>query len=157
MKVQRIVLPDTNQIRWLVIDETLLPVKPIHQYLIFLDNCSKSPLTLRTYAHHLKIYWDYLKHSNIAWDQANIDTISNFILFLKENQLSQNIISIEEKISVRSERTINQMITAVTSFYDYHHLKGNISELSLQTSKNIFRNNNSYKSFLHHISKSKPV
>ncbi len=157
MKVQRIVLPDTNQVRWLVIDDTFLPIKPIQQYLAFLESCSKSPLTLRTYAHHLKVYWDYLTQLDIAWYKANIDTVSNFILFLKENQFPENIISIEEKISIRSERTINQMITAVTSFYDYHHRKSHLAELPLHVSKKSFGNNNGYKSFLHHITKSKPI
>ena len=89
MKVQRIILPNTNQISWLVIDNNFLPIQPIQQYLAFLENCSKSPLTIRTYAHHLKVYWDYLTQFNLTWDKVNIDTISNFILFLKENRLKK--------------------------------------------------------------------
>src|SRR5690348_5915587 len=134
MKVQKAISADTKQIRWLVIDRSYLPVKPIQQYLSFLETCNKSPLTLRAYAHHLKIYWQYLEETNLSWDKISIDTIGNFITYLKEGS-SDNVIALKPKTSARSASTINQIIIAVSSFYDYQHRLGNVEELPLYFSK----------------------
>jgi integrase len=156
MKVQKAIAEGSNQIQWLVIGKDYLPIKPIQQYFRFLESRDKSPLTLRTYAHHLKLYWEYLNHTNTDWDKANIDTIGNFIIYLKDGN-ADNIINIEAKESSRSARSINQIITAVYSFYDYHHRAGNIDELPLYLIKKCYPNQNQPKPLLHHITKGKPV
>lgn len=156
MRVQKAVLEGNSQIRWLVIDKSYLPVKPIQQYLFFLENCSKSPLTLRTYAFNLKIYWEYLSRLNLTWTEVNIDTISDFVIFLKTGT-SNNVIHVEDMVSLRSERTINQIITSITSFYDYHYRLGTVKELPLHINKNSLHVPRTYKPLLHHISKSKPI
>ena len=79
MKVQKIRLPNVVQPHWIVIGEDYLPVEPIGQYLLYLHNIQKSPLTIRTYAHHLKIYWEYLETTKQNWKKISIDTIANFI------------------------------------------------------------------------------
>ncbi|MCC2666658.1 MAG: integrase family protein [Gammaproteobacteria bacterium] len=157
MKVQKAIVEGSNQVKWLVIDNDYLPVKPIQQYFHFLESCDKSPCTLRTYAHHLKLYWEYLNQTNIGWDKVNIDIIGNFIVYLKGGTTG-NVISIEVKESSRSGRTINQIITAIYSFYNYHGRSGNIDDLPLYFTKKPYPGSqNQYKPLLHHISKGKPV
>jgi integrase/recombinase XerD len=60
MKVQRVRLPDTNRLSWLVLDDDYVPVQPILAYLTFLHDLDRSPNTIRTVAHHLKQFWEYL-------------------------------------------------------------------------------------------------
>lgn len=62
MKVQAVKLDGINRI-WLVINHDGKPVKPISQFIRYLYNIDKSPHTLRAYANHLKLYWDYLTAS----------------------------------------------------------------------------------------------
>lgn len=157
MRVQKAISEGSNQIKWLVIGNDYLPVKPIQQYFHFLESCDKSPCTLRTYAHHLKLYWEYLNQTNIDWDKVNIDVIGDFIVYLKGGDTG-NVISLEVKESSRSARTINQIITAIYSFYDYHYRAGNIDELPLYLTKKPYTaGQGRSKPLLHHISKGKPV
>ncbi|MBX7223475.1 MAG: hypothetical protein K1Y36_26415 [Blastocatellia bacterium] len=60
MKVQKIVLPETKQERWLVLDESLVLVEPIRAFVQHLDHVERSPKTIRTYAYHLRVFWEYL-------------------------------------------------------------------------------------------------
>jgi integrase len=155
MKVQK-ALTEGGQIKWLVIGDDYLPVQPIQQYFTFLESCDKSPCTTRTYAHHLKLYWDFLLRTNINWDSINIDVIGQFIVYLKGGEIG-NVVSLEAKESNRSSRTINQIITAIYSFYDYHYRAGNISELPIYIDKKAYYSQSRSKPLLHHITKGKPV
>jgi integrase/recombinase XerD len=156
MKVQKAIVEGNNQIKWLVIGNDYLPVKPIQQYFNFLESCDKSPCTLRTYAHHLKLYWEYLNQTNTDWDKVNIDVIGNFVVYLKGGNTG-NVISLEVKESSRSARTINQIITATYSFYDYHYRAGSIAELPLYLTKRPYPSQNQTKPLLHHITKGNSV
>ncbi len=42
MKVQRVRIPEKNRITWLVIADDYLPVRPIQQYLTYLENVERS-------------------------------------------------------------------------------------------------------------------
>jgi len=57
MKVQKIKLPDDSP-SWIVIDDSYIAVKPIAEYLKYLVNTGKTPCTIRSYANHLKLFWD---------------------------------------------------------------------------------------------------
>src|SRR5580704_7621045 len=82
MKVQKIKLPISNQLRWIVIGDDYLPIEPISQYLFFLESLQKSPNTVRTYAHHLKIFWEFIEHNKINWKDVNIEIIARFVASL---------------------------------------------------------------------------
>ncbi len=38
MKVQRVHPPNTDQVRWMVLDDEFVPIQPICSYLMFLDD-----------------------------------------------------------------------------------------------------------------------
>jgi hypothetical protein len=56
MNVQRVGLPESGRISWLVLDDADLPVSPVSAYLAFLDDAGRSPNTIRAAAHHLKVF-----------------------------------------------------------------------------------------------------
>ena len=58
--VQRARLPGSDRLVWLVVGDHHLPVEPVRRFLAYLDDVERSPNTLRAYAHHLKLFWDYL-------------------------------------------------------------------------------------------------
>src|SRR6266487_4430780 len=60
MKVQRVRPPNTDQVRWLVLDDEFVPIQSICSYLMFLDDLGRSPNTIRSTAHHLKLFWEDL-------------------------------------------------------------------------------------------------
>ena len=154
MKVQKIRLPNAVQPHWIVIGEDYIPVEPIGQYLLYLHNIKKSPLTIRTYAHHLKIYWEYLEATKQNWKEISIDTIANFIARIS-GLVHENVIHMTLDQSKRTERTVNQIVIAVSGFYRYQMEVKNVDEINFYYWKQPFHTENSFKPLLHHLSKSK--
>jgi len=72
MKVQRVRLPNTDQIHWIVLDDAFVPIQPICSYLAFLDDLDRSPNTIRATAHHLKLFWQYLGDERITWTEIDV-------------------------------------------------------------------------------------
>ena len=62
--------------------------------------------------------------------------------------------SLQQQEAKRSESTINIIISAVYSFYNFHIRLGTVKELELYRASN---GKKPYKDFLYHINKSKPV
>ena len=154
MKVQKVVIPNSKKVTWMVIDDNYIPIKPIQQYLHYLDNTGKSPNTICSYAHHLKLYWEYLKDKSIEWNKVDIEDLAYFLGWLQRND-HKNVISIEVHKSKRSEKTVNTIMSAVTMLYDYHWRIGSVEFMNLYRQQSTFHGK--YKSFLHHINKKKTI
>ncbi len=154
MKVQKIIIQNSNKTTWMVLDDDYLPIKPIQQYLNYLESTAKSPNTIRSYAHHLKLYWEYLGDKSLEWDKVGIEDLAFFIGWLQRGDRG-NAISLEVIEIKRVERTVNLIISAVTMMYDYQYRLGSIKSLDLYREQPAFYSK--YKSFLHHINKSKTI
>ena len=100
MKVQRVRLPNMDQIRWIVLDDEFIPIQPICSYLTFLDALDRSPNTIRSTAHHLKLFWEYLRDERLCWTEMNVACLAAFIPWLRRSDTG--VISIENK---RARRT----------------------------------------------------
>ena len=151
MKVQKIRFSD-QRISWIVLDDDLLPIKPIAAFLRYLDNLECSHNTLRAYANHLKHFWEYLKQSQKTWDAVQLDSLAEFISWLRV--IPSSVIPLHGQESKRMESTINAMLTAIGSFYQFHELLGNTTLQLTRSGTTAYRR---YKPLLHHISKSKPT
>lgn len=77
VKVQRIQIPNSEKITWLVLGNDYLPIEPIREFLTYLRNLERSPNTIRSYAYHLKLYWQYLEESKIDWKEINIAELAD--------------------------------------------------------------------------------
>jgi len=150
MKLQRAQIGEGRYI-WLVLDDNYVPIQPIQTFIRYLENIERSPNTIRAYAHHLKLYWDYLAQINKNWNQVKLDDFAGFISWLRS--CDEKIISLNGE-SKRTESTINAALTAISSFYTFHHQLGNTDITLIKTSTIAGRR---YKSLLHHIIKSKPI
>ncbi|WP_261882492.1 site-specific integrase [Vibrio pelagius] len=149
MQVRKIKINNQSEDFWIVVGSDYLPIKEIDLYLKYLLSTGKSPNTIRSYAYHLKELWLFLADAELEWDNVGLVEMSKFINWLKVGYTG-NVMTLSETTSLRSEKTINTIVTAVISFYDYHSRLDNTKEL--QTKKaNKFGGKN-YKSFLHHIS-----
>lgn len=154
MKVQKAVDEQTRKESWLVIGDDFLPVEPVQDYLAYLSNVGRSPNTVRTYAYHLKLYWEYLGEKCIDWTEANLEKLADFMLWLRSSSPA-GVVSMVEQESKRSEASINGILTSVCMLYDFHEKSGNVDHIPLyRTSMMPGRR---YKGFLHHINKGKPV
>lgn len=152
MKVQRVCLPNTNQISWIVLDDDFVPIQPILSYLTFLDDLDRSPNTIRATAHHLKQYWEYLQEVHLCWTEIDIAQLAGFITWLRRSDPA--VISIERKPARRTNATIDQTVGSVHSFYAFHARLGTVPALHLY--QLFIPDRRRYKPFLHGIAKAKP-
>src|SRR5438874_13345639 len=100
-----------HQKRYVVIDDTGRLVEPIARYLKYLDRINSARQTLRSYAHGLKLYWEYLTQQQLAWQQITLDALSRFVLWLKLPSGSLKVLPAYPVTQARSNRTINHALT----------------------------------------------
>jgi integrase/recombinase XerD len=157
MKVQRVCLSESaNQqpaYSWLLLDDEFLIVKPVHEFLVYLTNLERSPNTIRAYAHHLKLFWQFLNAKLYDWKKLSLSGLAEFVGWLREPL--PGLLSLQPLPAKRSESTVNTILAAVSNFYEYQYRLGAVAQLPLYTSQTFHQPR--YKDFLYHISKSKPL
>lgn len=153
MKVQRVRIPDSNRVTWLVLDDNYLPVQPIQSFLGYLDNLERSPNTIHAYAGHLKLFWEFLGDSHLDWHLVTLENLADFIHWLRSPD--PRVISIEPVEAKRTEKTINAILAAVCSFYEFQERNG--ATVGVDIYRYQFQPGKKYKPFLHHINKGKEV
>lgn len=153
MKVQKGLLPDSNQQIWMVLGDDYLPIESIQKYLSYLDSLQRSPNTISSYAHNLKLYWEFLEDSKLDWREISLENLSEFIHWLRNP--NRGVISLQPQVSRRSEKTVNHCLTTVCGFYEFHERLGTFTGLNAYRYQ--LQPGRKYKSFLHHISKGKEV
>jgi integrase/recombinase XerD len=152
MKVQRVRLPNTDHVSWMVLDDDYAPVLPILSYLKFLHDLDRSPNTIRATAHQLKLFWEYLRDEHLSWLDIDVAQLASFITWLRRPNSS--VISIESRPARRTNATIDQALSAVHGFYAYHIRLKTIPEQPLYQFS--IPHGGRYKPFLHGIAKMKP-
>jgi site-specific recombinase XerD len=153
MKVQRAIDPDTNRHRWLVLDHHHLPVEPIRVFLFYLESVGKSPNTIRAYAHHLKLFWVYLDCAGKEWTVVGLQELAGFVGWLRT--APTNSYSLSLRPQVRTDSTVNAILAAVSTFYDFHWRNDQVKGIPLY--RYLDAPLRRYKSFLHHVNKGKPI
>ncbi len=136
-----------------MLGDDYLPVRPIQQFINYLESIERSPNTIRSYAFHLKLYWEYLKDNQKDWTKVKVSDLADFIAWLRNPQ--PGTASMQEQEAKRTEATVNLTITSVAMFYDYQERLGLVENIPLYTTQ--IQPGRRYKSFLHHINKGKPV
>jgi integrase/recombinase XerD len=54
VRVQRVVMPETEFESWTVLGDDQVPIQPVERFLAYLASIEKSPNTIKAYAHDLK-------------------------------------------------------------------------------------------------------
>ena len=127
MKVQRVRFPD--RVTWLVLDDDYVPVQPILSYLHFLDDLGRSPNTIRATAHHLKLFWEFLRDEGLHWTEIDVAQLAAFITWLRRP--GRAVVSIEYAPARRTNATIDLSLSAVHGLYEYHMRLKTLPELPL--------------------------
>ena len=156
MKVQKVSLGGYRY-TWLVLSDDYLPIEPISAYLKYLTNIEKPNNTIRTYANHLKLYWEFLNEHNINWSNVSLEELSGFINWLRFQH--SNIISTinNDNLAQRKTSTVNCILGSLSSFYRYQKRLGKTSTQLTEFTHNVNGTVSNYKSLLHHIYKGKPI
>jgi integrase len=149
MRVQLVLSADGSE-SWTVIGRDLQPVGPVERYLAWLSNVGRSPNTMRSYAHDLKLFWTFLEGRALEWDAVTLEQLGGFVGWLR--QPSGNVVVLSGAASRRSPRSVNRTVGAVHGFYEYHARNGVLVAERLVARSRL--GSGSYKPFLHGIAPS---
>jgi integrase/recombinase XerD len=138
---------------WTVLDDDAVMVGPAEAYLAHLSAIERSPNTVRAYAHSLVLWWEFLRFRRVGWEAAGIEDVSEFVRWLRAP--AENVIVLDASAARRSEATVNRHLAAVFGLYDFHTRCGVALAASLVAWRRMPRG--SYKPFLHHVTKGRPV
>lgn len=153
MRVQRVVMPLTGAESWTVVDSDWAPVEPAERYLAHLAGIERSPNTVRAYAHGLRLWFEFLDLRGLAWESTGVEDVSRFVAWLRAP--ADDVIVLDDTAAVRSEATVNRHLAALFGFYDFHARSGVALAADLVAWRRVSRG--SYKPFLHHVTRGRPI
>src|SRR5260370_3497812 len=142
IKVQRIIEPDARERSWVLFDAEQRPLLAPNQYLSYPHCLGRSPNTVRGDAHHLQAFLKFLSEAAQDWKALTLTQLAQFVAWLRRTHSPGG--------KSRADSTINTILAAVGSFYEYQDRLG--IETNISRSRR-FGAKSSYKPFLHHISK----
>jgi integrase/recombinase XerD len=73
MRVQRVVMRDSEEESWTLLAEDHGPVESVERFLSYLVSIEKSPNTVKAYAHDLKDWFTYLAGHGLDWRRATLE------------------------------------------------------------------------------------
>lgn len=157
MKVQFINTPKGT--RYVLLDNEYRPVTVVNKYLKYLDNLGKSPNTQRSYAYDLLLFCQFMDMKDISLldlcnNPANgpIDILSEFVLWLQYPDYSKGILHLNQEECVRSNKTVNHIMSAVLELYQYLAANGEIQQIEAYRMQMI---GGQFKPFLYELVKHK--
>ena len=153
MRVQRVVMPVTGAESWTLVDDDWIPVEPVERFLAHLAGIERSPNTVKAYAHGLRLWFEFLDLRGVAWGSADVEAVSRFVAWLRAP--ADNVIVLDDATAVRSAATVNRHLAALFGFYDFHARSGVHLAAELVAWRRVSRG--SYKPFLHHVTRGRPI
>lgn len=130
-----------------------MAVEPAERYLAHLAGIERSPNTVRAYAHSLALWLRFLRLREMGWTGAGVEDVSRFVTWLRAP--AENVIVINASATRCAESTVNRHLAAVFGFYDFHARDGVTLAESLVAWRRVPRG--SFKPFLHHVTKGRPI
>lgn len=158
MRVVDVQTPDRRR-RCVVIDDDGNLVAPVVRYLKHLDkHRGFARNTQAQYAIALKWYWQYIAEYELDWRTPTIDSLGEFVAWLKSPLTSSTVRSRSPITQPRSDGTINDYLSAVIGFYEYMRRMREVAvNLKDDATVELPERARSYKGFLHGIANDRPV
>ena len=147
-----------NQQRYVLLDEEGQFVLPAVRYLKHLDQRGYARNTLRSYAHMLKLYFEYVQQRGLDYRKPTVDDIGLFVHWLKLPSGSMKVLPSQPVPQARASRTINHALTVISGLYDYLWRIDDVATcLADKTTTYLPARASRYKGFLHHIAAQQPI
>ncbi len=83
MLVQRVLMPGSGRESWTLLGDDGGIVEPAERYLAYLAAIERSPNTVRAYAVSLKLWFEFLGHASVSWDEAGVEDVARFVAWLR--------------------------------------------------------------------------
>ncbi|WP_432573394.1 tyrosine-type recombinase/integrase [Kineococcus sp. SYSU DK005] len=148
MAVREVVMPDGAK-SFTLLDEDGVLVDVVDAFLTYLTVTERSPHTVRAYAYDLATYWHFLGISDVAWDRVNPAMIGDYIHHLRWFTAAPGVTPLRPQPR-RAESSVNRMLAALGSFYEFHQRNG-ADVGSLLPILRGQRNTTKFRGFLAHL------
>ena len=103
-------------------------VKPIHDFLRYLDARGSSPNTIRSYAYDLRRVWEFLEAQGLEWQEFNIASAVDLIAGLHDRiDVRPGRSAIAPGPARLSPATVNRALAAMSSFCDWAIIAGQLT------------------------------
>src|SRR6266581_2039662 len=136
MKVQRVTASSTREVVYAIVDDNDQPMEVISRFMRHLHARDCSPNTLAAYAYDLLHFFSFLKQHDLSYlDFTPIHTLE-LLTYLRAipsrkpaHRLSLVLCTSEEGASAThlAATTINRVLAAISSFYEYLILSGQLA------------------------------
>ena len=97
-------------------------VEVIDEFLGWLTGIERSPNTVEAYARDLGLFWSFLDGRGLVWDRVSVVELGEFAAWARRP--AENVLVLSEQAAKRSASTVNRMLAAVVSFYEFHGRRG---------------------------------
>lgn len=159
MRVQRVLIPDSEIESWTVVGDDHVPVEPVERFLAYLTGIERSPNTVKAYAHDLKDWFVFLGRRDLDWQRVTLEDVAGFVAWLRLPPVGRDgrvavLPTVDHHCSAAS---VNRKLAALSSFCEFHARHGVQLAGLLTTLAPTGRGRSSatsYKPFLHHVTKS---
>jgi integrase/recombinase XerD len=155
--VARVVVSGSRRESWAVVADDGLVVEPAERFLSFLTDSGRSPNTVKAYAHDLRDWFEFLACRGVDWTGVTVEDVGAFVAWLRLPPAARGAaVAVLPVGEYCSASTINRKLAAVGSMYQHASRSGATVYASLSAWRPAGRRGGA-RSFLHHVSKSKPV
>ncbi len=158
MRVQRVLMPDSDVESWAVLDHDG-PIEPVERYLAYLTAVERSPNTVKGYAHDLKDWFTYLAGRRLDWRAVTLEDVAGFVAWLRLPPVARDgqVAVLPSVAHHCAERSVNRKLSALASFCEFHARHGvDLGGLLITMRPAGRRGGTSWKPFLHHVTKHQP-
>lgn len=155
--VARVVVSGSRRESWAVVADDGLVVEPAERFLSFLTDSGRSPNTVKAYAHDLRDWLEFLACRGVNWAEVTVEDVGAFVAWLRLPPAARGAaVAVLPVGEYCLASTINRKLVAVGSMYQHASRSGVTVHASLSAWRPAGRRGGA-RSFLHHVSKSKPV
>jgi len=74
--VQRVLMPGSGRESRTLLGDDGEVVEPAERYLAYPAAIERSPNTVRSYAVSLKLWFEFLRHATVSWDEAGVEDVA---------------------------------------------------------------------------------
>lgn len=123
-RAQRLVMPSGTESTTVL--AAGLVVEPADRFLAHLTAIERSPNTVRAYAHDLRDCFEFLDRHSLRWNTVVLEDLGRFVTWLRlpAGARDGRVAALPWVEPNLVAATVNRKLSALASFYEFHHRHG---------------------------------
>ncbi|WP_404496961.1 tyrosine-type recombinase/integrase [Arthrobacter sp. GAS37] len=133
MHVQAMMLANTGERSFTVVDWGMMPIEPVEAFLAYLQRTNYSPNTVKGYAHDLKDLFCWLDEVRRDWRGLGLRDIGEWMGWLRTpaKYRGRGVAVLPGAAPSLLERSLERKLAAVSAFYDFHQRHDPLVDLQM--------------------------